>query len=436
MTDYAPPKAKTPPTDSTPCADMPKPPDVPGIPDPPPCPTHCECPTPPGGTPSSCLDDLIKSQNHVVKKAERAKALVDELTAIQADVVTAQASYTPKRHEDLTKLWTDQDKAIKELIRKVVCAVPCWECVLDCHLCKALVEIRNLDARLNGPSDLDAGMGLPQEAHSLYDQQYWHQRNVVHLLARVDRIKSVLEAWKDPSKSLGDVLDANQKLIDDTAKIVATDPAKALFDIFMTLLPRHWFIRPREAESGIDPKYIPLCGCAKDDGDTGQDGRDSDECGDDDDDGDGDDDGPGCHCDDGTPDDCCGLDVGILNLRQRLLGRLPYIVDPKRLPEIICCLTKHRLQPASDLLAHAQAQLAASNAEIDAAVQAIKDKTQNILATYTAGLPVPFDCKPYCVHAQPKEPKEPKEPEPPESCPPTATKPNSPNTCDPKAQAR
>ena len=33
-------------------------------------------------------------------------------------------------------------------------------------------------------------------------------------------------------------------------------------------------------------------------------------------------------CDEGTPDDCCGPDVGILNLRQRLIGPLPYLVDP------------------------------------------------------------------------------------------------------------
>ena len=62
--------------------------------------------------------------------------------------------------------------------------------------------------------------------------------------------------------------------------------------------------------------------------------------------------------------------MGILTLRERLVGLLPYIVDPANLPTIICCLTKERLEPASNQLADAQANLAAVSAEIEQTTQA------------------------------------------------------------------
>ena len=47
--------------------------------------------------------------------------------------------------------------------------------------------------------------------------------------ARVDRIKVVLAAWEKPSDTLGDVLEKNGKLIEDTEKIIATDRPKAVY---------------------------------------------------------------------------------------------------------------------------------------------------------------------------------------------------------------
>ena len=172
----------------------------------------CNCPTPPGGPPSSCLDDLIRCQSIIVKKADRAKAFVDELTAILEKVTSAQVDYTQARFNDLRKTWKEQDKAIAELIRKLVCAVCCWECLLECRLCPQLVDIRTLEDRLNG-----TGM-LTKKVYSLFDLQAWHQRNVANMQARVDRIKLVLAAWEKPSDTLGDALDKNGKLIDDTER--------------------------------------------------------------------------------------------------------------------------------------------------------------------------------------------------------------------------
>jgi hypothetical protein len=119
-------------------------------------------------------------------------------------------------------------------------------------------------------------------------------------------------------------------------------------------------IRPRDATTTIKDKFINICCCPK-----------------------------------GTPDDCCGPDVGILTLRERLVGLLPYIVDPANLTKIICCITKERLEPASTQLADAQANLAAVSAEIEQTTKLITDKTAGLAAAFTAELANPIDCSPY-----------------------------------------
>jgi hypothetical protein len=336
------------------CADLPPPPKVPELPKPKDCPQPCDCPTPPGGPPQTCFDDLIKAQSKLVTQADRAKAFVDELTAIQAKVVSAQADYTQARYKDLLKQWHDQDKLIVDLLQKLACGVPCWECLLECRLCLLLTDIHRLEQQLNGTGELTTAV------FSLLDLQFWHQRNVAQMQARVDRINLVLGAWEKPSDTLGDVLDKNSKLIDDTQKNLAADPGQAVFDVFMTLLPRHWAIRPRSVTSGINTRFINIC-----------------------------------PCDEGTPDDCCGPDVGVLTLRERLIGPLPYIVDPADFPEVICCITSQRLAPASDQLANAQADLAAVTAQIEQTRSQITDKTNAIEASFEAELGNPIDCSQY-----------------------------------------
>jgi hypothetical protein len=357
------------------CEKLPDPPPIPELPPVKECPQPCCCPQPPGGPPSNCLDDLIKSQTRIVKKADRANDFVKELTAIQGDVTTALGTYTQARYKELLKAWLEQDKAIVELVRKLVCAVPCWECLLECRLCPQLTEIRRLEDRLNGTGELTT------QVFSLLDLQYWHQRNVFNMQGRVDRIKNVAAAWKDPSGALGTALEADAKLIEDTQKIIATDSAKAVYDIFMTLIPRHWAIRPRDGDaahaSKIDMRFVHICECSQGNKD--------------------------CACDDGDPDDCCGPDVGILTLRQRLVGPLPYIVDPAQFPDIICCLTRERLRPASDQLADAQAELAAATDDVQKTQALIGDKTKAIETTFRAELPNPIDCKDYTPKKKPPQ---------------------------------
>jgi hypothetical protein len=359
MTDYAHPnpdpcKPTTPPPGDKKCAPLADSPKAPELPKPKDCPQPCECPTHPGGTPPGCLDKLIEDQAKLVEQAVRAKAFVDELTEFKNKVASAQTDYTQARYQALLKIWQDQDKLIADLVQKLVCALPCWECLLECRLCPELTEIRRLEDELNGTGP------LTKDVYSLIDLQFWHQRNATQMKARVDRIKGVLSAWEKPSATLGDVLDKNGKLIEDTQKIIATDSAKAVYDVFMTLLPRHWAIRPRKATSSVPDRFFKIC-----------------------------------KCDDGTPDDCCGPDLGIVSLRNRLLGPLPYIVAPADLLIIICCILIERLAPASDQLAAANAGLLATTNLIAQVTKDIVEKTKNIEAGFKAELGNPIDCGQY-----------------------------------------
>ncbi|MEO8186104.1 MAG: hypothetical protein ABI580_01920 [Burkholderiaceae bacterium] len=356
------------------CAAQPEPPTVKDPPKRPKCETKCACPTPPGGKPNDCLAESIRTQAELVTKAERAKALVEELTAFQGKLASAQADYTQARYTQLNKLWWEQDKLIAALTKKLECSVPCWECLLECRLCTLIEEIRALEDLLNGteaPPNILNGTEAPPNSnypvYSLIDKQFWLQRNVTQLKARVDRINVVLGSWEKPSENLGDVLDKNGKLAADLPAVLAADPAKAIYDIFMTLVPRHWGIRPRDATSAIEQQFIKVCVCDK-----------------------------------GAEDVCCGPDVGLRSLRDRLVGTLPYIVDPANLTEILCCLITERLVPASAQLADAEAKLAATTLEIEQAPGVIETKTAAIEAAFKAELGNPIDCGRY-----PKKPSPP-----------------------------
>lgn len=392
------------------CDDLPDAPPVPELPDPGTCPERCVCPDAPGGEPQQCFDTLIEKQNTIIKKAERAKIFADELTAIQDKVKSAQVDYNQARFADLRKRWKEQDKDIAELIRKLVCAVGCWECLLECRLCKQLAEIRKLETCLNGPpGETAAGTGpLTTDVYSLYDLYGWHLRNVAQMEARMKRITGVLAAWEKPSSMLGEVLDKNADLIKETQNLIASDPAKAMYDVFMTLVPQHWAIRPRgpgvgaEGQSCIDvERFVRICDCPAPQA-TAQMAHEANEANEGRASGQGQDqEDPSCKkddkclCDDGMPDDCCGPDVGILSLRESLIGPLPYILDPAIFPAVICCLTTKRLEPASEQLAAAQAALYASEAKIKHVLAQIEEKKAAIEANFRAALSNPIECKQY-----------------------------------------
>ena len=373
-------QAQNPPTttDPKPCK-PPVAPTPPKMPDPVKCDPPCCCPPGPGGGGGGCLDSLITEQSQLADKAALAKDFADELRGLQDKMATARAGYTSEKYQALLKEWQDQDKAIGKLADDVACSVGCWKCLLECRLCPLLQDIRALERQLNGTGTFATSVDTLREKAS------WFERNRDERQAVVNRIKDVLAAWEDPAKALEDSLTANKALIDTVRGLLSTDAPGAIYALFVTLIPRHWAIRPRGATSKVKD-FVDICTC----GET-------------------------------PPDDCCGPDTAIGTSLQRLLPPLPYLVDPNGLADILCCLVTQRYLPEMKLLAEAHAQFEAAKQDVERATAQIKAKTEALEATFKAELPTPIDCTPYRKKTGPnddcKEP-EPKKPDTPEQQPP------------------
>jgi hypothetical protein len=291
-----------------------------------PCPPpDCECPTQPGPT-STCLDRLVEARAGQIARAEKAKAYVAEIQAIQAKAKAASQSYTRDVYDKLLKQWKDEDRDIADLIRRLVCAVPCWECILECYVCPLLNDLVMSMKWLYGDGTLYGTV------NNLYDLQYWLQRDVDFKTRIFNRIKDVLNAWTDPAKTIQANLQANALLIANANKSLGTDAPKVVYDVFFRLVPMHLAIAPpasAENTTRIDEEYTEIC-----------------------------------ECDTGKPDDCCGPDVGERSLRQQLIGPQAYLIDPSEYYKLICCLVEKRYHPAQDALTEAQAALQATSDEI------------------------------------------------------------------------
>ena len=118
-----------------------------------------------------------------------------------------------------------------DLIAKLICAVPCWKCVIECEICTLLYAVHELDLKLNGDGQLTT------QVYSLRDLGYWLGRNLEAKQAVVDRIKVVLAAWEKPAQTLDKILTDNAKAIDDIKKILATDSPGAIFALFAKVPP-------------------------------------------------------------------------------------------------------------------------------------------------------------------------------------------------------
>jgi hypothetical protein len=297
---------------------------------------------------------LIKDQAGLLTEADRAKSFKEDLERIQKNVISAQQKYTVEKRKALLDKWNAADTQISDLINKVVCAVPCWECLIECRICPLLYSIQELEDRLYGTGTLTT------EVYSLYDLRNWQDRNLVARKEVFDRINAVLVAWSDPAETIGKALDGNQTLIEAINKNMATDPATALYDIFMRVVPMHWAIRPRNAQSKIDKKYVNICNCYS-----------------------------------LEADDCCGPDAGRLTVHWRLLGPQPYLVEVDKLFEIICCLATQRYGPAKQALAKAEAELSKTDSSIAKAKSDIESKKKSLPADFKLGLDNPPDCGKY-----------------------------------------
>jgi hypothetical protein len=311
-----------PPGDGSGCDDYP--PTTPPVPEPPtPCPPRdpcCKCPDPPGSG-QNCLEELIAQQTADAANVQQENALTQELNKFREAAKKGNLAYTRDKYDELVEKWQKADVDIAELIRKVVCAVPCWRCILDCFVCPLLNELRTNQKWLFDDNKLIA------TANDLYDQQYALTRDRDNKARRLARIKDVLKAWEAPATTIEKVLAENKTLAESLGPLIGPHPGKAIYDLFLVIIPKHLAIAPPASDlehtTTIDKKYTVFC-----------------------------------PCDEGTPDDCCGPDVGELSFRQRLVGPLAYLIDPNAYWDLICCLIQKRYTPATKELGKADAELA------------------------------------------------------------------------------
>jgi hypothetical protein len=351
---YRPAQERDPPGDTpSECAPLDPGPDTPTLPDPEPCAQSCCCP-PKNGSSGTCLDKLIDEQTKQINEADRAKSFKAILEDLLKKAKSAKQDYTREKYKDLRDRWDKQDAAIADLIAKLVCAVPCWWCLIECEICTLIYAIRDTEFRLNGNGTLIAPVG------SLRDLRYWQERNRDAKKDVFDRIDLVLKAWEKPAQTLDKILTDDAKLIDEAKKNLATDSASVVYDVFMKLIPMHLAIAPRGVTSKIAPEYTKFCDCDK-----------------------------------GVPDDCCGPDVGKWTIRQSLIGPQPYLVDPDKFFDIICCLASERYVPAKDQLAVAESGLAKTESDIKRALSDIDQKKASIAADFKASIVSPIDCDKY-----------------------------------------
>jgi len=330
--------------------------------DPEKCPPYsgpCNCAQTPGED-QDCIQTLIVAQAKLLAEADNAKILKADLEQLLAKAKAARQDYTREKYDKLIEQWVDEDSDIVELIRKLACALPCWRCVIECHICPLINNLRDAERRLYGD-------GTPYtEVHSLYDLRYWHERDREAKRRVLERIKRVLAVWGEkPATTIEKILGDNAKLISDCNKSLGTDPAKVVYDVFFRLVPMHLAIAPprgSEWTTKIGKEYTEFCAC-----DTSE------------------------------SEHCCGPDVGSgeWSLRQRLIGPQPYLVDPGQYFKIICCLVEKRYNPANRVFAQANAKFQAYDDEI----KYLKTQIENGLKTFSqdakGAIPNAIDCSDY-----------------------------------------
>ena len=347
-----------PPSDGKDCKPLPetKPPELKEPEKCPPPDKCCKCPSTPD-TPPTCLEDLIAKQVADLDANDNATKFKKELEALLEKAKTARQAYTRDTYEDLVEEWVKQDVLIAELIRKLVCAVPCWPCILDCHVCPLLNELHYAEKRL-----YDDGH-LYTDVYDLFDLRYWRTRDLAAKKRTLDRITGILAAWEKPVTTISEALKANKALHDAANTVIGTEPGKAIYDVFLRLVPLHLAIAPpasKDTTTKIDKKYKKLCGC-----------------------------------DDREPEWCCGINVAERSLRQRLIGPQPYLIDPNQYFDLICCLVKNRYAPAQTAFNKADAELKAVQSRIDSYEKALKDWPKDFEKNAKGAIPSVINCCDY-----------------------------------------
>lgn len=367
MTETKKPGHECPPEEEDP-ADQPKPPgedcadlpdtDPPELEEPEKCEPHPDCKCPPGaGSDPNCLEKLIAEQMKEIMAAEKAKVFKVDLEALLTKAKAASQEYTRDKYDKLVKQWVEQDAEIAELVRKLVCAVWCWRCVIECHVCTLLYDLRDAELRLHGDGP------WCDKVRDLHDLLHWHMRDRAAKERSFNRIKAVLAAWEKPAQTIEKALADCRKLIDAANKALGSESSKVVYDVFLKLIPLHLAIAPPQGSAWttkIGKQYTEFC-----------------------------------DCDEGKPDNCCGPDAGELNLRQRLVGVQPYLIDPNVYFKLICCLVEKRYGPAKEMLTRADAAVAATENEIKRLTSLVENGLKNFDATARAAIPMTVDCCDY-----------------------------------------
>jgi len=328
-------------------------------PDPcPPDPYH-KCLPPPGGDKKTrrCLEDLIENQTAPITAGDKAKIFKADLTQFLDKANTAVKDYTREKYDALVKQWVEEDCDIAELVRKLVCALPCWFCVIERHVCPLLYDVRDAELRL-----FDGGPPF-KEVHNLFELLFCQTQEKAAKERQFNRIKAVLTAWEKPATIIEKALTDNAKLIVDLGKVLGNEPSKVVVDLFFRLIPLHLAIAPPRGsrwKTKIAKEYTQFC-----------------------------------HCDMGEPDYCCGPDVGKLSLRQRLIGPQPYLIDPDDYFDLICCLVEQRYGPAKDQLSSAEAAVTKTENLIKRNRDAIDNGLKNFDKDAKAAIPAMVDCWKY-----------------------------------------
>jgi hypothetical protein len=350
-----------PPGDGSGCYDYPT--TTPPTLDPPkPCPPpdpRCKCPDTPG---SNCLEDLIAQQTADSIALQKDNEFTAELNELLKAAKKASQDFSRDKYLELVERWIEEDIDLAELVRKVVCAVPCWRCIIDCFVCPLLNELRDAKKWL-----YDDGK-LITTVNDLFDLQYWLTRDKEAKDHRLARIKDVLKAWQTPSTTIEKTLNDNKTLMESLGPLIGPHPGKAIYDVFLVLIPRHLAIAPPakdlEHTTRIDKRFTDFC-----------------------------------PCDIAIPDDCCGPNVGDLTFRERLVGPLPYLIDPGQYFKLICCLVEKRYAPAKDAVSKGDAALTTVNAKIARYKAALGENWKTDFdRNARAAIPSDIDCCDYDKH--------------------------------------
>jgi hypothetical protein len=345
-----------PPVDINSCLPPSNPPPLPDLPKIDECKKDpcCECPTTPGET-SNCLENLITAENGDTGAAEKAKFKA-ELTKLLDTAKKASQDYTREKYDELIEKWVKLDADIAELVRKFECAVWCWKCILDCHVCPLLHELYYSEKKLRDDDQMPA-------IHDLYDQRYWLERQRLVREGTLSRIRAVLKAWEAPLTSIEKALNDNKKLLDTISPLIGAQSGKAIFDLFFRLIPLHLAVAPPATikTTKIDRKFTDFCDCGEHD-----------------------------------EDHCCGPEVGEGSFRDRFLPPQAYLIDPNDYFKVLCCLVTSRYKPATEAMIALELDVAKVKAEIDRYEKAVGPGWQAVFETSAKGaIPSAIDCCSY-----------------------------------------